>query len=48
MTTHGIMEETYKNASVVESFGCVDALYSAVHGKVSKKTIRKWLSGIDS
>lgn len=45
---YAVMEETYKNPAAIGSFGGVDALHRAVPGKVSKKTIQKCLSGVDS
>lgn len=42
------MKEIYQNPSHAGSFGGINVLYSAAKGKVSKKTIQKWLSGVDS
>lgn len=42
------MEITYQDPSHEASFGGVNALYHAAHGKVPKKTIQKWLQGIDA
>lgn len=40
--------EAYQDPSQAGSFGGVDALYRAVHGKISKKKIKKWLEGVDT
>lgn len=43
-----VMKKIYKNLSHAGNFGGVNVFYSAAKGKVSKKTIQKWLSGVDS
>lgn len=42
------MQKTYQDPGHVGSFGGVNALYRAVHGKVSKKDLKKWLQGVDA
>lgn len=42
------MKEAYRDPSHIASFGGVDALYRAAHGKISKKAIQKWLEGVDA
>lgn len=42
------MKAIYTVPSHAASFGSVNSLYRAAEGKVKKKTIQKWLSGIDS
>lgn len=42
------MKETYQNPSIAASFGGVNSLYRVAKGKVSKKTIQDWLTGVDA
>ena len=42
------MKEIYEDPSHAASFGGVNALYRVAKGRISKKKIQKWLSGIDS
>lgn len=40
--------EVYQNPSHAGSFGGVNALFRAAKGKISKKKIQDWLSGVDA
>lgn len=42
------MKATYQNPKVAASFGGVNSLYRVAKGKVSKRTIQNWLSGVDA
>ena len=42
------MNVTYQDPAAATSFGGVGALFRAAGGKISKKTIQKWLRGVDA